>query len=217
MSHLRIFGCDAYAHIPKAERGKFDAKSMKCSLVGYCENQKAFRVLDHMTGKIIISRDVLFHEKPTLTEHNKPNQYVPPQDEDSPLREEVSTEIANTQALIPNKSTRITKQPDRLINDPQLGKSAKSGTFLPDAKEPGPYKEALKSISVKRWQEAMDEEINSLIKNGTREIQELPAGRRAIKRKWTYKIKRDSDGCLNRFKTRLVAKGCSQKEGLDYK
>ena len=128
MSHLRIFGCDAYAHIPKAERGKFDAKSMKCSLVGYCENQKAFRVLDHMTGKIIISRYVLFHEKPTLTEHNKPNPYIPPQKEESPLREEVSTKIANTQALIPKKSTRITKQPDRLINDPQFGKLANSGT-----------------------------------------------------------------------------------------
>ena len=29
------FGCDAYVHIPKDERGKFDSKARKCILVGY--------------------------------------------------------------------------------------------------------------------------------------------------------------------------------------
>ena len=77
------------------------------------------------------------------------------------------------------------EQPDRHINDPQFGKLANSGTFLQDAEEPGSYKEALESINAERWQEAMDEEMNSLRQNGTWELQELPAGRRAIKSKRT--------------------------------
>ncbi len=30
VDHLRVFGCDAFAHIPKDERGKFDTKTRKC-------------------------------------------------------------------------------------------------------------------------------------------------------------------------------------------
>jgi hypothetical protein len=34
LSHLRIFGCDAYVHIPKDKKKKLDLKSQKCILVG---------------------------------------------------------------------------------------------------------------------------------------------------------------------------------------
>lgn len=34
LSHLRIFGCDAYVHIPKDKRKKLDFKNQKCILVG---------------------------------------------------------------------------------------------------------------------------------------------------------------------------------------
>ena len=33
VEHLRVFGCAAYAHIPKDERGKFDSKARKCILM----------------------------------------------------------------------------------------------------------------------------------------------------------------------------------------
>ena len=32
VDHLRVFGCDAFAHIPKDERSKFDSKTRKCSV-----------------------------------------------------------------------------------------------------------------------------------------------------------------------------------------
>ena len=35
VSYFRVFGCDAYAHIPKAQREKFDEKSKKMMFVGY--------------------------------------------------------------------------------------------------------------------------------------------------------------------------------------
>jgi transposase InsO family protein len=62
-SHLRVFGADAYVHVPKDERTKFDPKAIKCIHVGYCETQKAFRLWDPATRKVRISRDVLFNEE----------------------------------------------------------------------------------------------------------------------------------------------------------
>jgi len=35
VQHLKIFGCDAYAHVPKGERSKLDVKAQKCILLGY--------------------------------------------------------------------------------------------------------------------------------------------------------------------------------------
>ena len=36
VSHLRIFGSKAFAHIPKEHRRKLDAKEIKCIFIGYC-------------------------------------------------------------------------------------------------------------------------------------------------------------------------------------
>lgn len=37
ISHFRIFGCNAYAHIPNERRRKLLRKSEKCIMVGYSE------------------------------------------------------------------------------------------------------------------------------------------------------------------------------------
>ena len=62
----------------------------------------------------------------------------------------------------------------------------------------------------------MAEEMSSLYQNRTWELRELPSGRSAIKSKWIFKRKVQSDGTLDRYKARLVVKGCSQQEGVDY-
>ena len=63
LQHLRIFGCKAYAHLPKHERKKLDAKSKECIFVGYCSESKGYRLVDRDNPKKIIkSRDSTFLE-----------------------------------------------------------------------------------------------------------------------------------------------------------
>jgi RecG-like helicase len=62
----------------------------------------------------------------------------------------------------------------------------------------------------------MAEEISSLQKLGTWRLEQLPAGRKAIKSKWVSKQNYDAAGKLVKHKARLVAKRFTQKEGVDY-
>ena len=62
----------------------------------------------------------------------------------------------------------------------------------------------------------MKDEIDSIIKNNTWELVDLPPGRKAIGCKWVYIRKRTATGKIERYKARLVAKGFSQIEGIDF-
>jgi hypothetical protein len=60
VSHLKIFGCPVFIHIPKEKRNKLRI------FVGYCEVSKAFRIYIPSHRHIEINRDVTFDEDATL-------------------------------------------------------------------------------------------------------------------------------------------------------
>ena len=79
------------------------------------------------------------------------------------------------------------------------------------------FKQAIKDKDRESWLVAMEEEMQSLHKNKTWEVVPLPVGKTAIGCKWVYKRKEDhTKSCGIRYKSRLVAKGFAQKEGVDY-
>jgi hypothetical protein len=79
--------------------------------------------------------------------------------------------------------------------------------------EPASFNEA---ETEQGWRNAMDEEMQSIVKNGTWEHKELPPGYRAIGLKWVYKLKKDAQGAVVKQKARLVAKGYVQRQGVDF-
>ena len=82
--------------------------------------------------------------------------------------------------------------------------------------EPLTVEEAKQSTHWPEWRKAMESEYNSLISHKTWVNSELPEGRKIVKGKWVFKVKRDQYGRISRYKCRYVAKGFSQVKGLDY-
>ena len=62
----------------------------------------------------------------------------------------------------------------------------------------------------------MIEEYWSIMKNGVWDIVPKPENKSVVSLKWIYKIKHAADGSIEKYKARFVAKGFSQKEGIDY-
>ena len=82
--------------------------------------------------------------------------------------------------------------------------------------EPTTLEQALNLPEAEDWMVAVNEEISSLKNRETWILGRLPPGRRAVKCKWVFKIKFNSDGTIARYKARLVAKGYSQVYGIDF-
>ena len=61
----------------------------------------------------------------------------------------------------------------------------------------------------------MHEEMDSLHNNNTYELVELPKGKKALRNKWVFKLKKDGEK-LVKYKARLVVKGFNQKQGIDF-
>ena len=213
VDHLRVFGCDAYAHIPKEERGKSDKKARKCVLLGYRAETKGYRLYDVKDRKIVYSRDVQFNENSKYLEqdpHNSndykltvnfPSNSVTPTDDDCEDQPPNHAEPPQP----PRRSTRPRKEPDYY---------AKQQNHLRET--PATFGDANVSRDKAKWRAAMDTEMKSLEQNDVWNLVKLPPGRKAVGSKWVFNKKAGADGSVQRYKARLVAQGYSQTFGTDY-
>lgn len=78
------------------------------------------------------------------------------------------------------------------------------------------YDDAITCSNAIKWKEAMDDEIDSLRKTQTWTLVNPPSDHQVIDNRWTYKLKINSDGNIQRFKARLVARGFKQTAGVEY-
>lgn len=86
-----------------------------------------------------------------------------------------------------------------------------------DTHEPSTYKEAISCSESVQWLAAMGDEMESLDKNQTWELVKRPGERKIVTCKWVFKKKEGitlAEGV--KYKARLVARGFTQKEGVDY-
>ena len=76
-SHLKVFGCKTFIHVPKEQRSKLDSKSTPCIFVGYRDAKFGYKLWDPKEKKMIKSRDVVFHENENLVDFEKTEKPKP--------------------------------------------------------------------------------------------------------------------------------------------
>lgn len=243
VSHLKVFGCKAFVHVPKEKRSKLQDKAKEMTFVGYSNNHKAYRFIDLATNKLVISRDVKFVEEELV----QPGTDVPN------LEEESYADILNPLSPIAALNQAPTEEPASDPDDEEDGLSAATDTDFDSCDEfvhedlnetivrrserpnkgvapqryremsnmalvaePTTFDEAVNGPESDSWKAAMDEEMMSHRQNSTWTVGALPEGRKAVGSKWLFKRKLDEHGRVTRYKARLVAQGFSQKFGTDY-
>ncbi|GAU20588.1 hypothetical protein TSUD_297610 [Trifolium subterraneum] len=200
-------------HVPDQLRSKLDDKSEVMVLVGY-HLTGGYRLYDAISKSIVINRDVIIDEmKEWDWCSNKKKDSV------SIMFDDVHTTPVETNESEVRRSTRTRTQPERLNdciitsdNEINVEGDLVHLAFNVEA-EPVNFEDAIKN---EKWLSAMIEEIESIERNNTCELVDLPYGKKTIGVKWVYKVKLNPKGEITRHKARLVVKGFLQKEGIDF-
>ena len=155
-----------------------------------------------------------------------PEPEVVPSPPNSGEEVEQSNQGSSSQSdTIPEKPRRVIKKPVRLIEEMEgrncfvenLTGYALSVADDVESYEPATYKQAISCSESAQWLAAMGEEMQSLYKNRVWELVKVPEGRKLVGCKWIFKKKEGSSESEKvRFTARLVAKGFSQVEGVDF-
>eukprot|EP00253_Pinus_taeda_P013261 PITA_13261 len=227
-SFLKPFGCEAFVHINKENRTNLETKSKKCTFIGYGVNDFGYRLYDYENHKIIRSKDVIFNEKvwyknqlqekkhekenkeyivldeiteivkvPENNNNQRPQQQQPPQQKQAPQTPESGV----------RRSTKISRPLERYT--PSL-----YYLLLSDSGEPECYEEEMQVESGKKWELAMEEEMDSLMHNQNWDLVRFLASKTTLQNKWVYRLK-EEDGGKQRYKAKLVV-GFAQKKGIDF-
>jgi len=62
----------------------------------------------------------------------------------------------------------------------------------------------------------MVEEYDSIVRNGVLDVVPRLEDKSVVSSRWIYKVKKVANGSFEKHKTRFVARGFSQVEGIDY-
>nr|GEV50093.1 retrovirus-related Pol polyprotein from transposon TNT 1-94 [Tanacetum cinerariifolium] len=196
-SDLHIFGSPVYVMYNTQETTKLDPKFRKCLFLGYADGVKGYHLWDPTAHKVVVSIDVLF-----MKEKIQENE-----EGDSTARE--TTSIQMEMEFQSNDS--FESAPQHEVNETNESHALATRTLNRERKRSRWHSDYVMESN----KEAMQEEIRALYKNKTWELVSLPGGRKPIGNKWVYKIKRNGDDHVERYRARLVVKGYAQKEGID--
>lgn len=218
---LNVFGRTVYCHIPDQQRKKLDAKAEICTFVGYANEQKGYRVLNSRRNRVETARNVTFRnpEKILLPigskESGKDDEVGNGDDEEFFDSVEVEGDENKdfTVTVLDESQCGITQ--GNVIPHRLRKRNEQQGAAMVTICEPSSYEEATNGNEREQWVTAMKDEIVSLQKNDTWSL--VPwTDQRLVGCRWTYKIKYDAAGNVDRFKARLVARGFTQTHGIDF-
>ncbi|GJZ60017.1 putative ribonuclease H-like domain-containing protein [Tanacetum coccineum] len=118
--------------------------------------------------------------------------------------------------VIPISTTRIHKDHpvEQIIGE--LNSAPKTRRMTKNLKEHEEPKKVIQALKDPSWIEAMQDELLQFKLQQVWTLVDLPHGKRAIGTKWVYMNKKDERGIVIKNKTRLVAQGYTQEEGIDY-
>ncbi|GKB75211.1 copia LTR rider [Tanacetum coccineum] len=188
---LRIFGCVAYSHV---NQGKLKPRAIKLYFTG--DTLKGAGAAD--SGKEVEFEVELQGSRvePTVDPHTREN----PGNEDEEQDEGPQQQNLDNYVLVDD-----------------MAAYAFAIAEEEDTHEPITFQEAINSSEKDEWVRAMEEEMSSLKKNHTWELVDQPPGQKLVSCKWLYKIKEGIEGVQKpRYKARLVARGFTQRAGIDY-
>lgn len=242
VSHVRIFGSDAMVHVPKARRLKFDKKSEKMILVGFPENVKGYRLYNPETKNIITSRDVIVIERErrsnlVLSEVQDSVGDLLPEDQlaDESLDPDTAEDLtfdSNFEDAEDNPEDDsdyipTEQDPDNLEVPVRRSERERKPKVLDDyvtylcigdldlEDVPTSVDEALGRPDAHCWRRAMEDEMKSYEENCAWDLVNVSGGDHVVSCKWVFKKKCDAENKVS-YRARLVAKGYTQKAGIDY-
>lgn len=218
ISHLRVFGSLAYAHVPDELRRKLDPKAEEMVFVGYSRKSKAYRLYDPASKQVVARRDVVFDESKLGLPEVKDETVAKDCDTSSKQCLELSLpdNAVSQDSSSLRRSTRVRHEPVRFGIHEYCSNVEHQALHVSDVMEPTTYEEAVSGPQATHWVDAANEEYQSLIENKTWELVPLPSGRKPVSCKWVFKVKSKADGTIDRYKARLVARGFSQQPGVDF-
>lgn len=147
-------------------------------------------------------------EEQEVTESPPESDYEPEASIQESEAEEPAVEASDTTAETPAR-----RNPTRNRQPPVRFDEEFAGMAID---KPITYSEAMSSGEKAKWEVAVQEEMDAIMKSGALVRADLPPGRRAISTKFIFKRKLDIDGLVKRYKARLVAHGNLQRHGVDY-
>lgn len=235
LTNLRVFGSPVMVHIPKEKRTKWDRKSKKHILVGYSENIKGYRIYDPTKNTVTTSRDVVILEQ--KTKQDTATVCIENTDSVGELLEESVVKLESTEQSSSSESEYLDVKnqkysddaSNRAVNSPEIPTEVKQKRQRKKPERYGyanictnyigddnmTYAEAISGPEKQQWMQAMAEELQSFADNDVWDVVDSPDNVSVVQCKWVLKKKLDCDNKV-RYRARLVAKGFTQKAGVDY-
>ncbi|GJT43808.1 retrovirus-related pol polyprotein from transposon TNT 1-94 [Tanacetum coccineum] len=173
LAHLKVFGCNSYVKVKDVARDKLDAKSVKCTFIGYGSDEMGYRFWDSKSYKKdqVVLEDSLDNlgNKSIVTKHGLSSKIT----QSSGGSSDASEGSKNSGSFEDSGRSDEEDYKDRASSEeggsetPQLRRSTR------ESRAP--------------WKKANYKEIVSLEKNQTWSLVRLPARKKALQSKWVFR------------------------------